>query len=103
MDELTLVMSVVQWGPVDHILSNLEITAGILGMPDVVVTFRRSAVASKGHNDLLGAAAQTLHIAQVTLGDLTGLMLFPLHHVEKRSAINHQGATGLVGEVKWIS
>jgi len=33
VDELTLVMSVVQelrtWGPVDHIRSNLEITAGI--------------------------------------------------------------------------
>ena len=44
MDKLTLVMSVVQklssWGQVKHIRSkNLEITAGVLGIPDVVVIF----------------------------------------------------------------
>ena len=100
-------MSVVQelrsWGPVDHIQSNLKITAGILGMPDAVVIFWRSAVSIRDHNDLLEAAAQTLLVTQVTIGDLLpGLMLFPLDHVQKPPTISHQDVTGLVSEVKWI-
>ena len=43
VDELTLVMSVIQelWslGPVNHSWLNLEITAGVRGTPDVVMTF----------------------------------------------------------------
>ena len=55
----------------------------------------------KDHNDLLEAVAQILHVAQVTVGDLLpGLMLFPVHHVEKPSAINYEGAAGLVSLVK---
>ena len=37
------------WGVVDHIRSNLKIGVGILGTPDVVVIFCRSAVAIKYH------------------------------------------------------
>ena len=70
------------WGPVKHIRSNLEITAGVLGTSDVVVIFWWWVVAIKYHNDLLGAAAQIRHVDQVTVGYLLpGLMLFPLHHV----------------------
>ena len=71
---------------------------------DVVVTVWESVVAIKDHNDILGAAAQILHVAQITGGDLLpGLMLFPLHHVEKPSTINYEGAAGLVSQVKQIS
>ena len=106
VDELTLVTSVIQelcsWGPVNHISSILEITAGVLGTLDVI--FWWSAVAIKDHNDLLGAAAQMMHIVQITVCDLLpGLLLFPLHHVEKPSTINHQRAAELVSQVKWIS
>jgi len=86
----SVVQELRSWGPADYIRSNLEITAGILGTPDVVVIFWQSAVAIKDHNYLLGAAAQTLHVAQVTAGDLLPGLMFPLHHVEKPSAINHQ-------------
>ena len=52
--------------------------------------------------DLLGAAAQILHVAQVIVGDLLpGLMLLPLHHVDKPSAINYEGAAGLVIQVSY--
>ena len=54
VDELMLVTSVIQelcsWGPVNHIWSNLETTAGVLGTLDVVVIFWWSAVSSGPDN-----------------------------------------------------
>ena len=79
--------------PADHILSNLEITSGILCTSDVVVIFLGFVVAIKDYNCFLAAVSQTLRDA------LPGLLL-PLHHVEKPSPINHQGAAGLIIEVK---
>ena len=107
MDEATLVMSVVQelcpWCQMYHIRSNLYITAGVLCTPDVVMILRRAALAIEDHSDLLRVPAETLYIAQVTVGNLLpSLTLFPLHHVEQPSTINHQTGAGLVSEVKWI-
>ena len=83
MDELTLVMSVVQelcpWCQMYHIWSNLYITAGVLCMADVVMIFWRAAIAIEDHSDLLRLPAETLNIAQVTVGILLpSLALFPL-------------------------
>ncbi|KAF3859148.1 hypothetical protein F7725_021547 [Dissostichus mawsoni] len=53
--------------------------------------------AIKDHNGLLRAAAKTLYVAQVTVGNLLpSLTLFPLYHVEKPSAINYKSGAGLV-------
>ena len=43
----SVVQELRSWGPADYIPSNLEITAGILGTPDVVVIVWQSAVAIK--------------------------------------------------------
>ena len=57
-------------------------------MPDVVMIFCRAAIAIEDHSDLLRETAETQHIVQVTVGNLLpSLTLFPLHHVEKPSAI----------------
>ena len=72
-------------------------------MTDVVVIFWRADIAIEDHSDLLRPTAETLHVAQVTVGNfLPSLTLFPLHHVEKPSAINHQTGAGLVSEVERI-
>ncbi|KAF3858871.1 hypothetical protein F7725_012072 [Dissostichus mawsoni] len=58
---------------------------------------RCCAAAIKDHNGLLRAAAKTLYVAQVTVGNLLpSLTLFPLYHVEKPSAINYKSGAGLV-------
>ena len=90
-------------GLADHIQLNLEITGGILSTPYVAVIFWQSAVAIKYHNCFLGAAIQTLHVAQVTVGDLLPDLVFLLHQIDNPSAINHQCTARLVIEVKWIS
>ena len=98
--EFLNVALVVQWTISGRIwISQQE----LFGTPDVFVIFWRSAIAIKDHNCLLRANPQLLHITQVTVGDLLLGLLFPLHHLEKTSAINHHGVAGLVIEVKWIS
>ena len=72
-------------------------------MPDVVMIFWRAAIAIEDHSDLLRVPAETLNIAQVTVGNLLpSLALFPLHHVEKTSNMNYQTGAGLVSVIRWI-
>ena len=66
-----------------HIQLNLNVTAGVLGMPDVIVNFWQAVIAVEDHKDLLRVTAQKLHIVQVTVGNLLpSLTLFPFNHEE---------------------
>ena len=62
--------------------------------------FGRATITIEYNNYIVRVTAKMLHVAKITgCNLLQSLTLFPLHHVEKSSAINNETEAGLVDEV----